>query len=446
MIILTGMVADTPAPWLWIAAASLVFGVAVATARKTLAGFSRKALQEKLAWGDRDRFVTFFDRRDEYEVCLRVLDQGTRILVVVCLAFLFPRPVVTPDPAAQLGWFLLVILGVVALLVVCLELIPGILSRMSPEGLMLRALPVINLVYRCMAAPMRGYEKLVNAAAAAIGSQPPRKPLDVVEEEILTAVEEGGREGLLQATEMSMIEAIFRFRDRSAAEVLTPRTQMVAIDVHTSIHEAVRIARDCGHSRVPVYSGNKDRIVGILYAKDLLEYWESRAENDISLRDVVRKAHFVPKNKKVSELFQEFKSQRFHIAIVQDEFGGTSGLITIEDVIEEILGEIEDEFELDEERSRIVRVSAGEIEVDARVPVSEFNAAHGAELEATIPEGNGFDTVGGFLFSAMGRIPATGESYTHGTLRFEVVDADDRMVRRIRVTVSREGAHSATES
>jgi magnesium and cobalt transporter len=200
----------------------------------------------------------------------------------------------------------------------------------------------------------------------------------------------------------------------------------------------VCIARECGHSRVPVFSGTKDSIIGILYVKDLLRHWERRSDDLVSLKEIVRRAHFVPETKKVSELLQEFRSQRFHIAIVQDEFGGTAGLVTIEDIIEEILGEIEDEYEADAEPRRFVRVSEDEFEVDARYPVVAFNTELRHQLPVPVPEGDGFETLGGFLFNSLERVPVVGETYRHGPLRFEVVDADERMARRLRVHIERQ--------
>jgi CBS domain containing-hemolysin-like protein len=435
--------------WLLAVSVLLVLGILVATLRKTLGLFSRKALLEKLAPGERERYSAYFERLEDYSVTLRVIDQIARMTLVASSMFAFASLLRTDGSAPgflrSIPVALLVLVIVLSAVIIALELVPSVLARMSPEGLMARSLPALEAI-QCLTAPMiRIYERVVARVSNAVGSQPPREPAAVVQEEILTAVEEGEREGVLLKSELSMIEAIIRFRDRSVSEVLTPRTEIVALEIGTAIPECVRVAQDCGHSRIPVYRDNKDAIVGILYVKDLLKFWDER-DDEFRLEDVIRKAHFVTETKKVSELFQEFKTQRFHIAIVQDEFGGTSGLITIEDIVEDILGEIEEEFHSGDEPQRLVRLRDDLFEIDARFPVDEFNAELGAELSVHIPEDGGVETLGGFLFSSMGKLPEPGETHRFGPLRFEVLEADERMVKRLRIQVDKTSAEAARGS
>ena len=430
LVTLGKLALDVDVPWLWIACGFFVGGMLVATARKTLGAFSQKAIEERLAGERRAKFVGYFDRLDEYGISLRIVDQTIRMGLVACSLLPFIRPT---SAVGSIVSFFVLMAGVIVVVLVGLEFVPGVLSRISPERLALRLLPLLDGLYVIMGPSIRAYNALVAAGARAVGSQPPRTPQDLVEEEIIAAAQEGEREGVLETSERSMIEAIFRFKDRDASEVLTPRTEMVGIDVSTLAAKCVEIARDSGHSRLPVYEESKDSVLGILYVKDLLQFWENRSEEEFRLHDIIREAHFVPEDKKVSELFQEFRSQRFHIAIVLDEFGGTSGLITIEDIIEEILGEIEDEF--DEQEERLVRLADGVIEVDARYSIVEFNHHLRAELPVVIPHDDGFDTLGGFLFTTMGRLPLPGETYDFGPIRFEVLSSDERVIRRLKVHI-----------
>src|SRR3989442_397137 len=209
---------------------------------------------------------------------------------------------------------------------------------------------------------------------------------------------------------------------------MTPRTEMVCLDVDDPLDVNIQRAIDCGHSRIPLFSGSKDNILGLLYVKDLLRYWDRK--DSIVLKDLLRKPHFVPLTKKIGELFQEFKTQRFHIAIILDEFGGTSGLITIEDIIEEIVGEITDEYEK-VDKPPIKRISANVVEVDGTLHIDDLND----QLELAIPEGDNYDTVGGFLFSQMGKIPAAGEVFDFDSVGFEITAADERRIRRLRIRI-----------
>ena len=442
------MFADLETVWLWTTILHVV-GACVTTARKTLANISRKGLLDRLSGTVRERFQTYLDSLDDYDVALRFADQLVRMALVACAVFGF----VKEGFEATLGSTSLLVLALFATFLVALELVPAIVARLSPERLMIVILPVLDGLYRTVRIPLRAFDFLVNHGADVLGSQPAREPADVVEEEILTAAEEGQREGILRKTEMSMIESIVEFHDRNVSSVLTPRTEMVAMEADLPLDECVQVALDCGHSRLPVYRGNLDSIIGMLYVKDLLRFFKEGAATGSGIEDILRKAHYVPETKKISELLQEFKTQRFHIAVVIDEFGGTSGLVTIEDIIEEILGEIEDEAEPDENlearTERIVHVREDLVEIDAHLSVYDLNRElKGVHDEGNgvhaLPHGEGFDTVGGFLSSSMGRIPAVGETYAFGPFRFEVLDADERTLRRIRIEIlSESGAESS---
>ncbi|MBI4602438.1 MAG: HlyC/CorC family transporter [Planctomycetes bacterium] len=418
------------AAWLGVALVFLVLGIYAGVCRQALAVFSRKVLLEGAPEERRKEIEGYLDREAEYSASLRALDLLLRLLLVLSLGF--GRWTAKSAQWAGMSFgsaaveCLLLGLELVLVLVVFLEIVPGIAARLRPEVIVLRRLRVLDWVHRVFG-PLRAVTSgLVRSVVKVLGGSAERPSADILEEEILTAAEEGERGGLLRSRDIDMIESIITYGDVEVSEVMTPRTEMVCLDLEDPLSVNVRRAVECGHSRIPVFRGSKDNIVGILYVKDLLKYWEGREA--VSLGGIARKPHFVPLARKIGELFQEFKTQRFHIAIVLDEFGGTAGLVTIEDIIEEIVGEITDEHEkLD--RPPIKRLGPGQAEVDGSLRIAEVNEQLGLE----IPEGEAYDTIGGFLYSQMGRIPAVGDALEVGAERYEVVSADERRVRRLRI-------------
>jgi len=225
-----------------------------------------------------------------------------------------------------------------------------------------------------------------------------------------------------------MIESMLEFHDAEVLEVMTPRTDMVALDASTTIEEAIPQVVGCGHSRIPVYRKEIDEIVGVLYAKDILRFSTDSNQRRLPVEKAVRKIHFVPESKKIGELLAEFRSERFHIAVVLDEYGGTSGLITIEDILEEIVGEIEDEYDR-ATLAAIRKISADVYDLDGRANIWEVNKAANLGL----PESDDYETVAGYIFSSLGRVPKEGDQFEENHLKFEITSADERKIKRVRV-------------
>ena len=223
-----------------------------------------------------------------------------------------------------------------------------------------------------------------------------------------------------------MIKSILHLRDTVVREIMVPRTDMACIDAAGTIHDArVKIIAS-GHSRLPVYDGTLDNIIGLAYAKDLLKYW-GMDNASVDLRKILRSPYYIPETKNLEELLQEFKRKRVHMAIVMDEYGGTSGLVTIEDLLEEIVGDIQDEYDLEEEW--LLQQPDGSIIVDARLPVEELTEHLGIEVEREM-----FDTVGGLIIHLTGRIPRAGEEIETHDIHLTVLDADERKIRRVMVS------------
>ncbi|TWJ19262.1 hemolysin family protein [Geobacter argillaceus] len=247
----------------------------------------------------------------------------------------------------------------------------------------------------------------------------------VTEEEIQELMDAGEEEGLINEEENEMIRAIFALRDTVVREIMVPRTDMASLTVDAPINEVLQAIIACGHSRIPVFEGTIDNVVGILYAKDLLKSW-GQDESALVVRKLLRAPFFIPETKNLEELLQEFKKRRVHLAIVIDEYGGTSGLVTIEDLLEQIVGDIQDEYDLEEEW--LTEGADGTVVVDARLPIEELEGHFGINVER-----EKFDTVGGLIFYLLGRIPCSGEEVACNGLLLTVLDADERRISKVRV-------------
>lgn len=259
----------------------------------------------------------------------------------------------------------------------------------------------------------------------------------ITEEEIQEVITAGEEEGLINPEENAMIQSIFHFRDTVVREIMVPRNDMGCIDSNDSIQEVLSKIIAFGHSRLPVYEGTLDNIVGLVYAKDLLKYWGM----DISafdLKKILRVPYYIPETKNLEELLQEFKRKRVHMAIVIDEYGGTSGLVTIEDLLEQIVGDIQDEYDLEEDW--LIPQPDGTIVVDARLPIEDLEIHLGITIEREM-----FDTVGGYIFHLTGKIPRSGEVAENHDIRLVILDADERKIRRVRIERKMEPLPEALE-
>ncbi|MEJ2428691.1 MAG: hemolysin family protein [Deltaproteobacteria bacterium] len=252
-----------------------------------------------------------------------------------------------------------------------------------------------------------------------------------LQREIKQLIDVGEEEGLLSEDEGEMIQSILSFRDTLAREIMVPRPEAVIISVDTPIEELHQLVIQEGHSRFPVYDGSVDNIIGILHVKDLLTFW---GQKQLDLKDILRPPYYIPETKKISHLLKELRDKKSHMAIVIDEYGGTAGLVTIEDIIEEIVGEIRDEH--DSEETLIVATDEGELLVDARLEIEKL-VQH---FHLEVPKGN-FESVGGFIISLLGRVPQPNETITHAPLEMTIESADERKIRKVRVRMQKEEAN-----
>ena len=246
---------------------------------------------------------------------------------------------------------------------------------------------------------------------------------DDVEKEIQQIIDEGEQRGLISEDEGEMIQGIFSFRDTIAREIMVPRTDTVYAEAETKLTEIIRIIIESGHSRIPIYQDNIDNIVGTLHAKDLLPFWGTE---DIAIREIMRSPYFIPETKKISEVLKDLRDNKSHMAIVIDEYGGTAGILTLEDIIEEIIGEIMDEY--DDEQKLIIEHEDGSIIVNARLDVDKLEDF----LQIELPEGD-FESVGGFIISLIGKVPEVNEKILYNDIEILIEAATSRKIDRVRI-------------
>jgi CBS domain containing-hemolysin-like protein len=244
-----------------------------------------------------------------------------------------------------------------------------------------------------------------------------------LEREIQHIIDEGEERGLISRQEGQLIESIFEFRDTLVREIMVPRLEMVGVEGHTPLPQIIALVRECGHSRLPVFVGDIDHIKGILLAKDLLVFWQT-PEETWDLDRVLRPAYFIPESKKISDLLRDLVERKTQIAIVIDEYGGTAGLITLEDILEEIVGEIYDEY--DRQEPRLSPQEDGSVLVDARLDVEELMD----HFDLPRPEGK-FESVGGLLIHFLGRVPQVSDRVEIQNLELTVLTADERRAKQV---------------
>lgn len=288
----------------------------------------------------------------------------------------------------------------------------------------LRPLLVIRWILAPVVAVLQAFDMPIRRLSGA--AERPEASEEAAKEEILQVAAEGQAEGAVDQQEVEMIASVMEFGDTCAGEIMTPRTDIVALPVHTSWAEAAAKIVQGGHSRLPIYEGDLDNIIGVLVAKDLLSHLpEGR---DVDLRKIMRKPFFVPQTKRLDDLLREFKAGKVHLAVVLDEYGGTAGLVTIEDLLEEIVGDISDEYDR-ATPALMKRLDERAAEVDGRLRIDDLNRA----LRLDIPEDADYDTIAGFVFSELGYIPTAGEKLTSHGAAFTVLAADARKITKIRV-------------
>lgn len=421
----------------WLGSAALVGLTLFSILALALRGPSRAKIaemfEERGKPGAMERFIA---RRGQYLLAAAVFRSAAILLlfVVVLSTFEF-QPGGEPLARITLGcitaWAFLVIFGVA---------IPHAWAKYSSESLIVSLTPLLEML-RWICFPIVFVVELLDPVVRRLVGAPPADAqtyAEELEQEILDAVTEGELHGAVNEREKEMIESVIALGDKRVVEIMTPRTEIQAISAESDLPTVLDLVRSNGYSRIPVFDGTIDTILGILYAKDLLGKSEV---GPFTLRTVMRKAIFIPESKLVVDLLRELQREKVHIAIVLDEYGGTAGLVTIEDIMEELVGDIADEYEA-VEPATIKKIDENTFEVDARMRINDLND----QLELALPDDRDYETIGGFVFSTLGKIPKAGESCAFANLGIRVLAAEPRRVTRLLLQISHDEETQETVS
>ena len=378
---------------------------------------------------------------------LRLLKDPGRFLAVIQVAITFLGALasavaavsiveVIATPLSSVSWIgeragalaLLIVTLLVSIVSIVLgELIPKGFALANPDRIALAASGPISLFARIVSPLVGLLVLLTKAISKPFGMDPTRTP-ELSAAEIRLIVEQGSQQGVLEAEEEQMISAVMSLSDSKLHEVMVPRIDIVAIDQEATFDEAVEVVLKEGHSRTPLYRESVDHIVGILYAKDLLRLIAAGGPRP-RLRDIMRPALFAPESQSVDDLLHELQRRKVHMAVVLDEYGGTAGLVTIEDLLEEIVGEIQDEF--DEEEPMKVGIGPGEVILDGRADIDELTELVDPALE--LEDDEEYDTLGGFVYHRIGRVPVVGDAVVIEPFLITVIKVSGRRVGKVRV-------------
>ncbi|MGH7546415.1 MAG: hemolysin family protein [Gemmatimonadota bacterium] len=320
------------------------------------------------------------------------------------------------------------------------ELAPKALAIFKPEPVARAVIWPLIFFTRTFAPAIWILNETANAFVHLVGLRVPDEFERVHSpEELEMLVRQSRERGMVGHEAVEMIEGVFELRSRVVREVMTPRPDIVAVPVEADLDEVVRVIQESGHSRIPVYEGTIDRIVGILLVKEVLRYLIGRASERFDLRALMREPYFVPDSKSVADCLREFREKKVHQALVVDEFGGTFGLVTLEDLVEEIVGEIYDEYEVAEPEIRVT--GQGEALIDGGTPIDEVNDRFGLNLPT-----EHYDTVAGYILGERGQVPQVGDTVTaDGNAVFTVEDVEERRVKLVRLVRGKSASRTGSD-
>ena len=344
----------------------------------------------------------------------------------------FTIPLLNASVTGHVISTLLTLLLVTYLHVVLGEQVPKMIAIQKAEFVSLwttRPTQIVGKIFRPFIKVMSGSASLIMRT---MGLQPTGvHSMAHSPEEIRMLVEQSHQEGEIEAEQEQMIHGVFEFPEILAREIMTPRPDIIALEVNTGMDEVLRLLIEEGHSRIPVYEESLDDIVGILLVKDLLPYIAGTRGEAFVLRELLREPYFIPDTKRVSELLAELRTRNVHLAIVLDEFGGTEGIVTLEDLLEEIVGEIYDEYDI--AKPDFTTTPEGHVLIDGGTSIDEVNERFGMDLSS-----EDFDTIGGFIFGTLGRVPQTGDQiHVDGSGELRVEATEERRVTTVRVIPAR---------
>ncbi|MBI4179775.1 HlyC/CorC family transporter [bacterium] len=410
------------------------FFSAAETAVTSLGKLKLKEIIEREKTDRKKYYTEWFEHPERYLVTLLI---GNNVVNISASSL---ATILTIDLLNHFGWaqsagrIVGLSTGVMTfVLLVFAEITPKTFAKQHYEGIAQMVIGVIYRMSRILRIIVRGFTFVSNLLIRAIGGKRIQETPFITEAELKNLMKVSSREGLIEKHELEMLHSIFAFDDTLVRQIMIPRVDVVSVEVTSSLPQVLAAISESGFTRLPVYEESLDNVLGILYAKDLLDLWRSGAVS-VDLRKHLRKPLFVPAAKKVNLLLQDFKRQRTHMAIVVDEYGGVSGIITIEDIIEEIVGEIRDETD-EGEMDKIAHLSDGSYVIDAALPLQEFNEKFSVTLKSRMA-----NSLGGYLVERAGAIPPKGSVITLNDLKFTVVVSDEKKISKIKMEFTRPGA------
>jgi putative hemolysin len=366
-------------------------------------------------------FNELLEHRQRFELMLILGTQLSIAAIAIMLASVLDGVVTHGAVALALGAVFLVI-------VLFRQLVPRLLAQNNPAGVLWTLLPPFKIFYRLFSIPVAPVAALLERMRKPELEEEASDAEDEEEtfDEIQAFIDVGEEEGIIEESEGELIQSIIEFRDTIVSEIMRPRLQMVAIEAEATVADARRLIIESKHSRIPVYREQIDNVEGVVYVRDLLAFCEADKMNR-PVTDCMRPAYCVPESKTIQDLLEDMQKANVQIAIAIDEYGGVAGLVTIEDIIEEIVGEIEDEDRAAAD-TQIIRNEDGSYLIDGSAEIKKVEEIYDQEIEA-----DDFTTVAGLLINRMGRVPAVGEKIEFAGIEFEVVEADAHRVNRVRL-------------
>ncbi|MFH1938849.1 MAG: hemolysin family protein [bacterium] len=365
---------------------------------------------------------------------IRLLDDPQRTLISILIGNMFVN-IAASSLATYLAIKLIGNIGIgiasgimIFVILVFGEIVPKSLAVVNAEKISKRVARPIEIISTGLFPLIKVFKVVISVLYYFFGKKSIREKKEITEEDLITLIDAGKDEGVIEEEEKEMIRNIFEFGDTMVKEVMIPRVDMACISSDTKLGSILKLIKKMGHSRIPVYEETIDNIIGILYAKDLLgiyEQWYTSKEK-FDLKGIIREAYFVPENKKIDELLDIFQKDRIQIAIAIDEYGGTAGLITMEDVVEEVVGEIIDEY--DKEIKLFEMIGDNTVITDAIISIDKINEI----LNIEIPE-NGFETLGGFIFDLLGRVPKKDEKIKYQNCQMIIEQVIKNRIRRVKI-------------
>jgi len=381
----------------------------------------KRLIKEK---GKKGRLIESLLRKPSQWLITILIGNNLVNIAAASLATLLVTRLVSGAPGKAVG----IVTGVMTFIILVFgEIIPKRYCQQHAETISLKVVGPILLLSIALSPIIKALNFFTQTILKIAGAKEVKKSHLITEKDIHTLIDIGQEEGALDEREEELVHSALEFDETKAKQIMIPRTKMVCIDEEANLSELVDLIKKVGYSRIPVYHKNRDNITGVAYAKDLLSLFGQPGKN-LKVKQTMHPPIFVPYTTHLGELLHQLQKERTHLAIVVDEYGGVAGMLTVEDLLEEIVGEIEDEYDRKEEKVTIQKDGSALIKADTDIDeINEKLSTHLPEKTAT------FESIGGFIFDQLGRIPGAGETIEYNNLKITVVEADDRRVKKVKL-------------